>query len=112
MRSDDLGRPDLLDELAPPHEASADHRTGGPGVGSMARAAGVTLVLMVLTSLGAIAGGWLASDRLPDVEYASVIWEGLAVVAWCLLWALFAGAVSLALGVVVVALPWARRRGR
>lgn len=83
-----------------------------PAGWSLARSAGLTVVLMVLTGLGAIGGAWVASGHTPDIAYTTLLWEGVALVLWCGLWGLLSGAGTLAAGVLVVALPWVRRRRR
>ncbi|WP_101395302.1 hypothetical protein [Phycicoccus duodecadis] len=83
-----------------------------PAGWSLVRSAGLTVVLMVLAGLGTVGGAWVASGHTPDIAYTTLLWEGVALVLWCGLWGLLSGAGSLALGVLVVALPWVRRRRR
>ena len=76
----------------------------------MARSAGVTVGLMVLTALGFVAGAWLASAAVPEVGWVNPLWEGLALLVWCAVWGVLAAALVLAVGVVAVGLPWVRRQ--
>ena len=110
MRTDDRGDGDLFDDLRGSRDEAEDGGTDRPSLRGVAQVAGVGLVLMVLTSLGAIGGAWAGSRTAPDVEYTTAIWEGIVVVLWCLLWGVLAGAAALAVGFVAVGLPWARRR--
>lgn len=110
MRRSDGHRPDLFEDFA--HRVEAEDESPGrmPGAGTIARSAGVTVALMVLASLGAIGGAWFAAGHTPDVEYTTVIWEGVVVLLWSGLWGLLSGAAALAVGLVLVALPWVRRQ--
>ena len=78
--------------------------------GTVARSAGLTIGLMVLTALGFVAGAWLASAAVPDVGWVNPLWEGLAFLLWCAVWGVLAAALVLAAGVVAVGLPWVRRQ--
>lgn len=112
QRRGDTTEPDLFDSFA---DTVGDDEgpEGLPAAGTLARSAGVTLTLMVLTSLGAIAAAWVASSRPPDIAWTSLLWEGVVLLLWSGLWGLLGGAAALSLGVVAVALPWVRRqRGR
>lgn len=102
--------PDVFEAFADRVEDPEERRGAVPPVRTLARSAGLTLALMVLTSLGFIGGAWLAAERTPDLEYTSVLWEGVVVLAWCGLWGLLGAASALAVGVVAVALPWVRRQ--
>lgn len=110
MRRSNGPGPDLFEDFAHRVEDEAEETGRMPGAGTIARSAGVTVALMVLTSLGAIGGAWFAAGHTPDVEYTSVLWEGVVVLLWSGLWGLLAGAAALAVGLVVVALPWVRRQ--
>ncbi|WP_299444334.1 hypothetical protein [uncultured Phycicoccus sp.] len=102
--------PDVFEAFADRVDVPEERRRAIPPVRALARSAGLTLGLMLLTSLGFIGGAWLAAQRTPDLAYTTVIWEGVVVLAWCVLWGLLAGASALAVGVVAVALPWVRRQ--
>jgi hypothetical protein len=102
--------PDVFEAFADRVEDPEERRGAVPPIGTLARSAGLTLALMVLTSLGFIGAAWLAAQHLPDLAYATVVWEGVAVVVWCGLWGLLGAAAALAAVVVVVAVPWVRRQ--
>ncbi len=76
----------------------------------MARSAGITVGLMVLTSLAFVAGAWLAGKVRPELVFANLLWEGVAITAWSVGWGLLAAMVVLSIGVVAVGLPWVRRQ--
>ncbi|NHA66522.1 hypothetical protein [Phycicoccus flavus] len=101
--------PDLFESFADTDDA-AEPEGGLPPARTLARSAGVTVVLMVLASLGFIGAAWLASRHTPDVQYTSLFWEGLVLLVWGGLWGLLGGAGALSVGVVAVALPWVRRQ--
>ena len=65
---------------------------------------------MVLTSLAFVGGAWLAGRSRPDLVYSNLLWEGLAIAAWSIVWGAFAAMAVLAAGVVAVGLPWVRRQ--
>lgn len=79
-------------------------------LGTVARSAGVTVGLMVLTALGFVVGAWLASNAVPDVGWVNPLWEGLAFLLWCAVWGVLAAALVLAGGVLAVGVPWVRRQ--
>ena len=83
---------------------------GSRHLGAVARSAGVTVALMVLTALGFVTGAWLASLAVPDVGWVNPLWEGLAFLLWCGLWGVLGAALVLAVGVLAVGLPWVRRQ--
>ena len=88
------------------HERSYDT----PRAVSMARSVGITVGLMVLTSLAFVAGAWLAGRVRPELVFANLLWEGVAITAWSVGWGLLAAMVVLSIGVVAVGLPWVRRQ--
>jgi len=90
-------------------DTTAEGATTVP-VGTVARSAGITVALMVLTSLGFVGGAWLAGRAQPDLVYANLLWEGVAITAWAVVWGTFAAMAVLAVGVVAIGLPWARRQ--
>lgn len=104
--------PDVFEAFADRVEDAPGRADALPAGRHLARSAGLTVLLMVLGGLGTIGGAWVASGHTPDLAYTTLLWEGLALVLWCGLWGLLSGASTLALGVLVVALPWVRRRRR
>lgn len=105
--------PDVFEAFG--HRLEDDRDTGGRGggrkqLGTVARSAGVTVGLMVLTAVGFVVGAWLASTAIPDVGWVNPLWEGLAFLLWCALWGVLAAALVLAGGVLAVGVPWVRRQ--
>lgn len=90
-------------------DGSSRHEPRPPSAGMLARSAGVTVGLMVLAALGFVGGAWLASRLVPEVSWVNPLWEGAAFLLWCALWGVLAAGIALALGLVVVGLPWLRR---
>lgn len=78
--------------------------------GRVARSAGATLVLMVLTAI-AFAGGvaWGAA-RGVSVAPGNPFWDIAIHIGFALLCGLFAAAVVIALGMLVVGIPYARHK--
>jgi len=102
--------PDVFETFA--HRVdSGEHGTDDtPRAASMARSAGITVGLMVLTSVAFVAGAWLAGKSRPDLVFATLLWEGVAITVWSVAWGALAAMVVLAAGVVAVGLPWVRRQ--
>ena len=102
--------PDVFETFA--HRVDTDDGAVGgvPAPAAVARSAGITVGLMVLTSLAFVAGASLASRSRPDLVYSNLLWEGLAVVAWSIAWGALAALAVLAAGVVAVGVPWVRRQ--
>ncbi|WP_392544075.1 hypothetical protein [Oryzobacter telluris] len=102
--------PDVFETF--PHRVEQDDDATGamPPVATVDRSAGVTVALMVLTSLAFVGGAWLAGRRRPDLAYSNLLWEGAAITAWSVAWGALAAMAVLALGVVAVGLPWIRRQ--
>lgn len=102
--------PDVFEAFAHRVEDDDEAGTRVPPVATMARSAGITVFLMVLTSLAFVAGAWLGGRHLPELDYSNLLWEGVAIAAWCLAWGTFTAMAVLALGILVVGVPWARRQ--
>jgi len=102
--------PDIFSTFA--HRVDADGSAGpqAPRATTVARSAGITIGLMVLTSLAFVMGAWLAGTVQPDLVYSNLLWEGIAITVWSLAWGTLAALVVLAGGVVAVGVPWARRQ--
>lgn len=103
--------PDVFETFA--HRVDADppgRRASLPSVRTLARSAGATVAVMLLGGVGAGLGGWAAWRNQPDLLYADVFWEGLVLLLWCTVWAVFAGATTVAVTVLAVGVPWARRQ--
>lgn len=102
--------PDVFETFAHRVDAAEDAPMTVPAPAAVARSAGITVGLMVLTSLAFVGGAWLAGRSRPDLVYSNLLWEGLAIAAWSIVWGAFAAMAVLAAGVVAVGLPWVRRQ--
>ena len=102
--------PDVFETFAHRVDTPEDAPTGVPARATVARSAGITVGLMVLTSLAFVGGAWLAGRSRPELVYSNLLWEGLAIAAWSVVWGAFAAMAVLAAGVVAVGLPWVRRQ--
>jgi hypothetical protein len=101
--------PDVFETFA--HRVDSDQEgEAAPTAGEVARSAGITVGLMVLTSVAFVAGAWLAGRWRPELVFTNLIWEGVAIAAWSFLWGALAAAAVLAAGVVAVGMPWVRRQ--
>ncbi|HSO65112.1 MAG TPA: hypothetical protein VLQ78_08430 [Ornithinibacter sp.] len=102
--------PDVFETFAHRVDAAQDAPMTVPAPARVARSAGITVGLMVLTSWAFGGGAWLAGRSRPELVYANLLWEGVAVTAWSIVWGAFAAMAVLAAGVVAVGLPWLRRQ--
>jgi hypothetical protein len=102
--------PDVFETFAHRVDSGGDRTADTPRVASMARSAGITVGLMVLTSVAFVAGAWLAGKVRPELVFANLLWEGVAITVWSVAWGALAAMVVLAAGVVAVGLPWVRRQ--
>ena len=102
--------PDVFETFAHRVDAAQDAPMTVPAPATVARSAGITVGLMVLTSLAFVAGAWLAGRSRPELVYTNPLWEGVAITAWSIVWGAFAAMAVLAAGVVAVGLPWLRRQ--
>ena len=102
--------PDVFETFAHRVDAAEDAPMTVPAPATVARSAGITVGLMVLTSLAFVGGAWLAGLSRPDLVYSNLLWEGIAIAAWSIVWGAFAAMAVLAAGVVAVGLPWVRRQ--
>lgn len=102
--------PDVFETFAHRIEDDEQAARSKPAVGAVARSAGITVGLMVLTSLAFVGGAWVAGSRPPDLAYSHLLWEGVVVALWSLAWGALAAMAVLAIGVLVVGMPWVRRQ--
>jgi hypothetical protein len=102
--------PDVFETFS--HRVENDEEQSGrmPPAAAVARSAGITVGLMVLTSFAFVGGAWLAGQHRPDLAYSNLLWEGVAITAWSVAWGALAAMAVLAAGVVAVGLPWVRRQ--
>jgi len=102
--------PDVFETFAHRVDSNDSRTHAAPGVASLARSAGITVGLMVLTSFAFVAGAWLAGQVRPELVFANLLWEGLAITVWSVAWGALTAMGVLAAAVVAVGLPWLRRQ--
>ena len=102
--------PDVFETFAHRVDTDDGAALAVPAPAAVARSAGITVGLMVLTSLAFVAGASLASRAQPDLVYSNLLWEGLVIVGWSIAWGALAAMAVLAAGVVAVGVPWVRRQ--
>ena len=102
--------PDVFETFAHRVDSGDDRTADTPRVARWPRSAGITVGLMVLTSVAFVAGAWLAGKVRPELVFANLLWEGVAITVWSVAWGALAAMVVLAVGVVAVSLPWVRRQ--
>jgi hypothetical protein len=102
--------PDVFETFAHRVDSDDEGAIAVPAAGDVARSAGITVGLMVLTSVAFVAGAWLAGRARPELVFTNLFWEGVVIAAWSLLWGALAAAAVLAVAVVAVGLPWVRRQ--
>ncbi len=102
--------PDVFETFAHRVDSGHDRADDTPRAVDVARSAGITVGLMVLTSLAFVGGAWVAGKVRPELVFANLLWEGVAITAWSIAWGALAAMAVLAAGVVAVGLPWVRRQ--
>jgi hypothetical protein len=102
--------PDVFETFAHRVDTPEDAPLTAPAPATVVRSAGITLGLMVLTSLAFVGGAWLAGRSRPELVYSTLLWEGVAIATWSIVWGAFAAMAVLAAGAVAVGLPWMRRQ--
>lgn len=102
--------PDVFETFAHRVDSGEESAPRMPAAAALARSAGITVGLMVLTSVAFVAGAWLAGRTRPELVFTNVVWEGFAIAAWTIGWGALAAAGVLAMGLVAVGLPWVRRQ--
>ncbi|WP_345208881.1 hypothetical protein [Fodinibacter luteus] len=102
--------PDVFETFAHRVDSGDEGPLEAPGAASVARSAGITVGLMVLTSLAFVAGAWVSAAVRPELVFSNLLWEGVAIVAWSVAWGGLAAAGVLALGIIAVGVPWVRRQ--
>ena len=101
--------PDVFETFA--HRVDEEeHPTGTLEVGQVAKGAGVSLSLMVLTGLAFVLGFWTGTQNEPDLAYDHLVWEGVIKVGFALLCGVLAAAVALALARLAIGVPWVQRQ--
>lgn len=101
--------PDVFETFA--HRVDQDDEAGEPiDATQMAKGAGISLGLMVLAALGFVLGFLTGTQNEPDLAYDHLIWEGIIKVGFAALCGLLAAAVTLALAMLAIGLPWVRRQ--
>ena len=102
--------PDVFETFAHRVDSDEDAPMTAPAPAAVARSAGITVGLMVLTSLAFVGGAWLAGRSRPALVYSNLLWEGVAITLWSVAWGALAAMTVLAAGFVAVGLPWVRRQ--
>jgi hypothetical protein len=102
--------PDVFETFADRVDSEDEAPIAVPAVGVVARSAGVTVGLMVLTCVAFVGGAWAANTLRPDLQFSNLLWEGVVILGWAVLWGALAAAATLAAGFLVVGLPWVRRQ--
>lgn len=101
--------PDVFETFA--HRVDEEgHATGPIEVGQVAKGAGVSLGLMVLTGVAFVLGFWTGTQNEPDLAYDHLVWEGIIKVGFAVVCGLLAAAVVLALAMVAIGVPWVQRQ--
>ena len=96
--------PDVFETFADRVDTEDEGPLAVPAVGVMARSAGVTIALMVVTCVAFVGGAWAANHLRPELQFSNLLWEGVAILGWSVLWGALAAAATLAIGFVVVGL--------
>lgn len=102
--------PDVFETFAHRVEPDEQATPARPVAATVVRSAGITVGLMVLTSLAFVGGAWVAGARRPDLAYSNLLWEGVVVALWSVAWGALAAMGVLAVGVLAVGVPWVRRQ--
>ena len=101
--------PDVFSTFA--HRVDEEDQADLPlAAGQVARSAGVSLGLMVLTALAFVLGFWTGTQNEPDLAYDHLVWEGIIKVGFAVLCGLLAAAVVLAMAMVAIGVPWVQRQ--
>ena len=102
--------PDVFEAF--PHRVDSGDANGfeAPRAVALARSAGITVGLMVLTSVAFVGGAWLAGRVRPELVFANLLWEGVAITVWSIAWGALCAMAVLAAAVVAVGLPWVWRQ--
>jgi len=101
--------PDVFETFA--HRVDEEEHAEVPlDAGRVARSAGVSLGLMVLTALAFVLGFWTGTQNEPDLAYDHLVWEGIIKVGFAVLCGLLTAAVALALAMLAIGIPWVQRQ--
>jgi hypothetical protein len=101
--------PDVFETFA--HRVDEEEHAVQPlEAGQVAKGAGVSLGLMVLTALAFVLGFWTGTQNEPDLAYAHLVWEGVIKVGFAVLCGLLAAVVVLALATLAIGVPWVQRQ--
>lgn len=102
--------PDVFETFSDLVDSQDEAPISVPAAGAMARSAGVTIGLMVATCLAFVGGAWAANGVRPELYFANLAWEGVVILGWAVLWGALAAAATLAVGFLLVGVPWVRRQ--
>ncbi|WP_353952312.1 hypothetical protein V6K52_02385 [Knoellia sp. S7-12] len=100
--------PDVFETFA--HRVDEDESGTPIDATQVAKGAGLSLGLMILTTLGFVLGFWTGTQNEPDLAYDHLIWEGIIKIGFAVLCGLLAAAVVLALATLAIGLPWVQRQ--
>ncbi|WP_156969765.1 hypothetical protein [Knoellia subterranea] len=99
--------PDVFETFA--HRVDEEDAPGEPiRTTQMAKGAGISLGLMVLTAVAFVLGFWTGTQNEPDLAYDHLVWEGIIKVGFAALCGLLAAAAILALATLAIGIPWVR----
>lgn len=98
---------DVLSELQG-HEDTTDDTEFFTDRGRVARSAGATLALMILSALAFAAGVAWGASRDVSVAPANAFWDIALHIGFVILCGLLAAAAVIALGALIVGIPYAR----
>lgn len=101
--------PDVFETFAHRVDQEEDARAS-IAAGQVAKGAGVSLGLMVLTGVAFVLGFWTGTQNEPDLAYDHLVWEGIIKVGFAVLCGLLAAAVVLALATIAIGVPWVKRQ--
>lgn len=101
--------PDVFETFA--HRVDEDHEgTDSIDTGQVAKGAGISLGLMILTAVAFVLGFLAGTQNEPDLAYDHLVWEGVIKVGFAALCGLLAAAAVLALAMLAIGIPWVQRQ--
>ena len=89
--------PDVFETFSDLVDSQDERPISVPAAGTMARSAFV-------------GGAWAANEARPELYFSNLAWEGVVILGWAVLWGALAAAATLAVGFLLVGVPWVRRQ--